>query len=540
MPTALRYLSYTALAATVLTFVVIVFGPQEGLETLAGGLLAYFALLFHIAIGPYYLYHWYKTRRVSLGLGFMLCYFVVIYGTGLYYYITINKIDDSVLDRVDAYSNPENHRLRDLGKQLYFQQKTGSAISQDDLAEWARLVTEVNSVNQKDTERRPALWYAAAMGNSEMVTRLLAHGAKTDDPSLYTTTPLGEAVKEGHVDVVRILIAAGANPNEGKNKHYPALSLAVKEQNISMIKTLIQGGADLDLGDPAPFSIALGAKRSDIIALLLEAGTKPIGRHNKLPIEYALDNEDEATVQILLAKTDGFESRTSVRDPILFQLIHACNVSDFARYIKMGADPNVINNKGMSILSKIIMMNFRNCDLSEFVRVLIHSGANFDLVNDRDESLLLLSLGREHPKIARLLVEAGASILGEIHGRDFIMLAARNGMTDLIDVAIDKGFDVNRWSIGLNQTGPLHEAARAGHINTVRYLIDKGARLPDEDVNISSLFRFAADHPEGLKLLLNLYINTDRTRLTDTTIKSRVRDSKNEVSIALLEEFGIR
>ncbi len=40
-------------------------------------------------------------------------------------------------------------------------------------------------------------------------------------------------------------------------------------------------------------------------------------------------------------------------------------------------------------------------------------------------------------------------------------------------------------------------------------------------------------------MLLNLYINTDRTRLTDTKIKSRVRDSKNEASIALLEEFGI-
>ena len=539
MPTALRFLSYTALLATTLTFVVIVFGPQEGLETLAGGLLAYFVLLFHIAIGPYYLYYWYKTRRVSLGLGFMLCYLVVIYGTGLYYYITVNKIDEAVLDHVDAFSNPDTHRLRDLGKQLYLQYKTGSTVSQDDLTEWARLVTEVESVNQKDAERRPALWYAAATGNSEMVASLLKHGAKTDDPSLYTTTPLGEAVKEGHVDVVRILIAAGANPDEGENKHYPALSLAVRAQNIPMIKTLIKGRADLNLGDPAPFNIALGAKRSDIIALLLEAGAKPVGRHNKLAIEYALENEDDATVQVLLAKTDGFESRSSARDPILFQTLLECNVSKFANYIEMGADPNVTSNMGLHILSKIIMMNFKNCDLAEFARVLIHSGADFDLVNDRNESLLLLSLVREHPKIARLLVEAGASILGEIHSRDFIMLAAHNGMNDLIEVAINNGFDVNRWSIGLNQTGPLYEAARAGHIDTVRYLIDKGARLPEEDINISNLFRFAANHPEGLKMLLNLYINTDRTRLTDTKIKSRVRDSKNEASIALLEEFGI-
>jgi dolichyl-phosphate-mannose--protein O-mannosyl transferase len=58
MPTALWYISFSALAATTLTLVVIVFGPQEGLETLAGGLLAYFTLLYHIVIAPAYLYHW--------------------------------------------------------------------------------------------------------------------------------------------------------------------------------------------------------------------------------------------------------------------------------------------------------------------------------------------------------------------------------------------------------------------------------------------------------------------------------------------------
>lgn len=66
-----------------------------------------------------------------------------------------------------------------------------------------------------------------------MVTRLLAYGAKTDDPAKYTTTPLGEAVSEGHVDVVRFLLAGGANPDEGKNKHYPSLSIATREQNCS-------------------------------------------------------------------------------------------------------------------------------------------------------------------------------------------------------------------------------------------------------------------------------------------------------------------
>lgn len=68
MPIALRTISFSALA---LTLIVIVLGPQEGLETLAGGLLTYFTLLYHIAVDPAYLYHWYTVRRVSLGLGVM-------------------------------------------------------------------------------------------------------------------------------------------------------------------------------------------------------------------------------------------------------------------------------------------------------------------------------------------------------------------------------------------------------------------------------------------------------------------------------------
>lgn len=73
MPIVLRTISFSTLAATTLTLAVIVFGPQGNLGTLSGGLLAYFTLVFHIANAPAYLYQWYTARRVSLGLGAMLC-----------------------------------------------------------------------------------------------------------------------------------------------------------------------------------------------------------------------------------------------------------------------------------------------------------------------------------------------------------------------------------------------------------------------------------------------------------------------------------
>lgn len=112
--------------------------------------------------------------------------------------------------------------------------------------------------------------------------------------------------------------------------------------------------------------------------------------------------------------TDGFENRSSFHDPILFQLITKCNVSDFGRYMKMGADPNVTNNKGLSILTRVILLNFKGCDLdavrSEFARILIDAGADFDLADESGESLLLLSLRQGRSEIARLLVKLDGGI----------------------------------------------------------------------------------------------------------------------------------
>jgi len=155
-------------------------------------------------------------------------------------------------------------------------------------------------------------------------------------------------------------------------------------------------------------------------------------------------------------------------------------------------------------------------------------------------SFLLRSLWRSRPEIARLLVNAGAELDGEIAGKDFLMLAARLGLNDLVEKGIAADFDASRWSGGMNRSNALYEAARSGHLTTVKFLIGLGERLPADTTNRSNLFRFAAEHPGVLEPLLGLYIKKERTRRTDTRVRARVRDSKNDASIAFLERFGIR
>lgn len=544
MPRYLQTLSWIALATSAISMAVILFGPQEGLETLGGGLLAYFALLFHIAIGPVYIVHWYRFRRFTVGFTFFSLYLVIVYSAGFYVFVKTNDIDEAVLDRIESVTNPQDHRLRELGKQLYFQYKFEGPVSADNLAEWKLVAAEASDVNKKDSERSPGLWYAAAIGDEDVVRILLSRGAKTDDANLYYKTPLAAAIEDGHLEIAKLLLAAGANPDEGENKHYPSVSLAVKTGNLEMVDLLIEAGANVNLGDPAPFSIALRAGRVDMVSSLLDAGAEAKMAYRGLPLEVAFENDDKDMVSLLMARSDGFEARTPSKDPLLFDLLISCDIDTFKRYLDMGANPNVVNNRGLSILSRVVLLNYKGCAFedvrTDFASALIGAGADIDELNDRGESILLRALRQNRPEIARLLVAADASIDGEISGKNFVMLAAGLGLNDLIEKGMDAGFDVSRWGEGMNRSNALHEAARAGHVDTLKFLISHGEKLPADNTNRSNLFRFAAEHPDALELLLELYMEEERTRRSDTLIKSRVRDSKNETSISLLERFGIR
>jgi ankyrin repeat protein len=56
------------------------------------------------------------------------------------------------------------------------------------------------------------LFYAARIGNAEMIKQLIARGEKPDDgQESWETSPLGIAAYYGHEDAVRALIEGGAN-----------------------------------------------------------------------------------------------------------------------------------------------------------------------------------------------------------------------------------------------------------------------------------------------------------------------------------------
>jgi ankyrin repeat protein len=78
----------------------------------------------------------------------------------------------------------------------------------------------------------------------------------------------------------------------------------------------------------------------------------------------------------------------------------------------------------------------------------------------------------------RLLPEASAD---ERHRA--LALAAQLGHVDVVGVLIDAGEDPNRYNPAgtHSHSTPMHQAALAGHLNVVKLLVERGARMDIED-----------------------------------------------------------
>lgn len=207
-------LFYAGLAGTTISLLLMVFGPQEGMETLGVGLVAYFNLLYHLVAGPLVLFWLWRRKRPLLQKFIVAAYFAIIYAVGLYQYIVVSDLDDAAREKMAEVAEPQGYRLRELGFQLDVAASRGSAIDQDVMAEMMALIPRSESLNSRTQRYRPALWYLAGIGAEDAVRELIANGAALDDPELYDTSPLYHAATRGHTDIVRLLLAAGAGLND--------------------------------------------------------------------------------------------------------------------------------------------------------------------------------------------------------------------------------------------------------------------------------------------------------------------------------------
>ena len=129
----------------------------------------------------------------------------------------------------------------------------------------------------------------------------------------------------------------------------------------------------------------------------------------------------------------------------------------------------------------------------------------------------------------RKLIREGANVNGKNSGgRTPLHEAVRDGLTDIANVLIDNGADVNATTSGFGDT-PLHYAVRFEHNDIVRILIDAGANVNAADnKGITPLHEAAKD---GNAVLVNILIDEG------ASIDTRDEEGKTPLYYAIDEGY---
>ena len=316
-----------------------------------------------------------------------------------------------------------------------------------------QLINDGANIVIRDSQKRTPLHYAV----TKEVAALLMLDINARDES--KNTPLHLAVQDNRPEIVSFLIANGAKVNVENNEGNTPLHLAIQynhlhpdftHNRIEIVSFLIANGAKVNVRNnngETPLHIAVFNKRfprldnmQNIYRLLLEHGAEiNIQDNNKTtPLDIAVDLQLEDTVALLISKHP---------------------------------DVNSEHKYGRTLLH--IAVDFK---LKDVAKQLIAKGAFVNAKNNLLQTPLHLATTRGSLDIVELLIAKGARVnVRNVNGQTPLYRAIALGHNDIAALLINNGTDIN--NIDVSGTTPLHKAAHYGTLEILKFLIAKGAKI---------------------------------------------------------------
>jgi uncharacterized protein len=381
-----------------------------------------------------------------------------------------------------------------------------------------------------------ALHYAALLGHEEIVRYLLQHGA---DPALKDErgkTADYWARHEGHQQVLSLLEECGSLDVE--NDLSETLLLTAQNGDLAEAETALKLGADVECRDTrvetkgfTPLQLAVKHGRSEMVRFLVSKGADVNATQGgeKIP-SYLLSNiDDVGTIQEM-----GYALN---RSPLILSLLNGdIKLAEFL--VSQGADPQYSSALGESPvhlaagLNSVSLLEILHaakvkidkagrsrttplmtaCEegATEAVQWLLEHKAKPNRTDSDGQTPLTLAAGKCHLEVVRLLLEAGAELhpktpLGEPlalaagavelvplkPGQKSFILSTFNAdgaftyapldeqrVLQTVRLLLHGGTDPKRAS---GNTPALCAAARSGHLEVVKLLLDAGANPRAQD-----------------------------------------------------------
>ncbi|KAE9973286.1 hypothetical protein EG327_009135 [Venturia inaequalis] len=346
--------------------------------------------------------------------------------------------------------------------------------------EVARLLSEGADVNSVGPSWGTALHAASNAGRPPVVELLIRHGADIE----LCVKPFGTALQaacRGHAaNVVSLLLTNNADPNANSGKvtgnisETTALHVASSLGHESIVETLLEAGADVngqsgDFNSIRPLHLAASKGYAHIAQILLDYGAE---------VDAPVGTESPET-PLSIAAAEGWEE-------VVVVLINAG-----ASFAQSGAGTKALHRAAYAGHLKVM-------------RILIDSGADVNLRSlDEGSTPLHTATAAQRIGVVNFLLKEGAEVHKNRDGNTALHVAAANGFLPITKILRAAKADI--FSRNLHGETPLDVAARCGHVDMVRYLLDESLASNLNPLFSSSLLETAIkhEHREIVKLALN-------------------------------------
>jgi len=322
-----------------------------------------------------------------------------------------------------------------------------------------------DAVNEKMADGTTALHWAVHNGDAELVTLLIKAGADVSAVNDYGATPLSEAAVVADPEIVRALLKAGADPNYSNEWGQTPLMSVARTDRVKAAEYLIDAGADVNAREKERHQTALmmaaAQSQPEMVALLIEKGAK-------------VDLQ-----------------------------------SDVNHWERLVSAESRVQNKPAGGFTALLYAARSGC--APCARELVDGGADIDRTNPENITPLLMATLNARWDTAKYLIEAGADVnKWDLWGRaplystvDYTTVP-RGGRADRPSLDKTKPTEVTAMllkaganpdmqlklfppyrSLGADRGGdslltigttPLIRAAKAGDYDSVRLLLEGGAR----------------------------------------------------------------
>jgi ankyrin repeat protein len=284
--------------------------------------------------------------------------------------------------------------------------------------------------------RQTALMWAAAEGHDDVVSGLIAIGAKVDAASKGGFTPLVFAIVKGDVPAIKMLLRAGANPNVTLQSGARPVIVAMQYKHTDAALALLEGGADLDVRDRAGnTTLHLAAQVGDLalVRALVGKGVDPNVRTPKTampqggrgagggrgapageqtPLMVAARADHEDVMRALVSGGADPALRAQDGASLLMAAASGARLATFKYAFELDPHVDVVTSAGNTVMHTAVAINGRTQpEVCEVIQFLADHGARLDELNAAGRTPISLAeplpVDQAIDRLLKLLAERG-------------------------------------------------------------------------------------------------------------------------------------